>query len=125
GALPAEGPWRVHFHVPLHHEPAAPLAATTDVLRAAVDAVRAAPHGDEAHLDVETYTWAVLPEGAATDSLVAGIAAELRWATTHLAATHLAAAHDVAAAGTARTEPPSGPTADDAAADPGMTRRTA
>ncbi|WP_206158419.1 metabolite traffic protein EboE [Cellulosimicrobium sp. SL-1] len=125
GALPAEGPWRVHFHVPLHHEPAAPLAATTDVLRAAVDAVRAAPHGDEAHLDVETYTWAVLPEGAATDSLVAGIAAELRWATNHLAATHLVAAHDVAAAGTARTEPPSGPTADDAAADPGTTRRTA
>ena len=105
--------------------PPAPRAAPTDVLRAAVDAVRAAPHGDEAHLDVETYTWAVLPEGAATDSLVAGIAAELRWATTHLAATHLAAAHDVAAAGTARTEPPSGPTADDAAADPGMTRRTA
>src|SRR5690606_38335267 len=22
GALPAAGPWRVHFHVPLHHEPA-------------------------------------------------------------------------------------------------------
>ncbi|MFD4993142.1 metabolite traffic protein EboE [Cellulosimicrobium cellulans] len=84
--LPGEGPWRVHFHVPLHHEPAAPLAATTDVLRDAVDAVRSAPHGDEAHLDVETYTWAVLPEGAATDSLVAGIAAELRWATTHLTA---------------------------------------
>ncbi|MGN6240673.1 MAG: metabolite traffic protein EboE [Cellulosimicrobium cellulans] len=87
-ALPGEGPWRVHFHVPLHHEPAAPLAATTDVLRDAVDAVRAAPHGDEAHLDVETYTWSVLPEGAATASLVAGIAAELRWATTHLTAEH-------------------------------------
>ncbi|MFF2269619.1 metabolite traffic protein EboE [Cellulosimicrobium cellulans] len=84
--LPGEGPWRVHFHVPLHHEPAAPLAATTDVLRDAVDAVRTAPHGDEAHLDVETYTWSVLPEGAATDSLVAGIAAELRWATDHLTA---------------------------------------
>jgi len=82
--LPGEGPWRVHFHVPLHHEPAAPLAATTAVLREAVDAVRAAPHGDEAHLDVETYTWAVLPEGAATDSLVAGIASELRWATREL-----------------------------------------
>ncbi|MBD5786178.1 metabolite traffic protein EboE [Cellulosimicrobium terreum] len=84
--LPAQGPWRVHFHVPLHHEPAAPLAATTDVLRTAVEAVRSAAHGEDAHLDVETYTWAVLPEGAATDSLVAGIAAELRWATTHLAA---------------------------------------
>lgn len=84
GALPAAGPWRVHFHVPLHHEPQAPLAATTDVLRAAVAAVDAAPHGADAHLDVETYTWSVLPEGAATDSLVAGIAAELRWATARL-----------------------------------------
>ncbi|MFF2623480.1 metabolite traffic protein EboE [Oerskovia jenensis] len=98
--LPGEGPWRVHFHVPLHHEPAPPLAATTDVLRAAVEAVRAAPHGDEAHLDVETYTWAVLPPGSPAfpvpspagdavgggrvEPLVAGIAAELRWATEHL-----------------------------------------
>ena len=31
--LPAEGPWRVHFHVPLHLAPRAPLTATTDVLR--------------------------------------------------------------------------------------------
>lgn len=91
--LPGEGPWRVHFHVPLHHEPAPPLAATTDVLRDAVAAVRAAPHGHEAHLDVETYTWAVLPPGSpafpssspsAVEPLVAGIAAELRWATEHL-----------------------------------------
>ena len=84
GALPAQGPWRVHFHVPLHHEPQAPLEATSEVLRTAVAAVRETPHGEDAHLDVETYTWSVLPEGAATDSLVAGIAAELRWATTHL-----------------------------------------
>jgi sugar phosphate isomerase/epimerase len=87
GRLPAHGPWRVHFHVPLHHAPAAPLAATTDVLRAAVAAVAAAPHGDRAHLDVETYTWSVLPADVRPDGpaeLVAGIAAELRWARDHL-----------------------------------------
>ncbi|MBI9115583.1 metabolite traffic protein EboE [Sanguibacter sp. YZGR15] len=83
-ALPGTGPWRVHFHVPLHHEPAPPLAATTDVLRAAVRAVVATPHGLEAHLDVETYTWSVLPPGSRDVSLVAGIAAELRWALDHL-----------------------------------------
>ncbi len=88
--LPGTGPWRVHFHVPLHHEPAAPLSATTDVLREAVAAVRRAPYGDEAHLDVETYTWSVLPSGAVavppdgTEPLVAGIADELRWAVAHL-----------------------------------------
>jgi hypothetical protein len=80
----------VHFHVPLHHEPAPPLASTTGVLREAVAAVRAAPHGAEAHLDVETYTWSVLPpdvlpDGA--DELVSGIAAELRWARENLPTT--------------------------------------
>lgn len=82
--LPGTGPWRVHFHVPLHHRPEAPLESTTDVLTTAVAAVRDAPHGDEAHLDVETYTWSVLPGGAG--DLVDGIAAELRWAGEHLVA---------------------------------------
>ena len=80
--LPAEGPWRVHFHVPLHLAPTPPLAATTDVLREACAAVRATAHGDEAHLDIETYTWSVLPGGVS--DLVAGIAAEVRWAVDAL-----------------------------------------
>lgn len=87
GGLPSEGPWRVHVHVPLHARPAAPLQATTDLLRDAVTAVLRGPHGDAAHLDVETYTWAVLPDelaARAADDLVAGIAAELRWAVDHL-----------------------------------------
>ncbi|MEG3616799.1 metabolite traffic protein EboE [Isoptericola haloaureus] len=89
GGLPRTGPWRVHFHVPLHHDPAPPLSATTDVLRTAVDAVARAPHGRETHLDVETYTWGVLPADVlptGADELVAGIAAELRWAADHLEA---------------------------------------
>lgn len=77
-ALPTEGPWRVHFHVPLHLQPRAPLTATTEVLATALAAVRSIPHGDEAHVDVETYTWSVLPD--AVDDLVAGIAGEVRWA---------------------------------------------
>jgi hypothetical protein len=87
GGLPGAGPWRVHVHVPLHARPAAPLQATTDLLRDAVTAVLRGPHGDAAHLDVETYTWAVLPDelaARAADDLVAGIAAELRWAVDHL-----------------------------------------
>lgn len=83
-SLPGQGPWRVHFHVPLHLAPRAPLTATTDVLVAALDAVRSIPHGDEAHVDVETYTWSVLPD--AVDDLVAGIAGEVRWAADALVA---------------------------------------
>ncbi|GAA3684586.1 metabolite traffic protein EboE [Lentzea roselyniae] len=74
--LPAEHPWRVHFHVPLHAVPPAPLTSTTDVLVAAVAAV-----DPGTHVEVETYTWTVLP-GAG--DLADGIAAELRWAAQHL-----------------------------------------
>lgn len=81
-ALPGEGPWRVHFHVPLHLAPTPPLTATTDVLVTVLDAIRGIPHGDEAHVDVETYTWTVLPGGV--DDLVAGIAGEVRWAAAAL-----------------------------------------
>ncbi len=82
--LPGRDPWRVHFHVPLHARPAAPLSATTEVLR---DAVRAlAAHGPLPHVEVETYTWSVLPGAIGQDDtgLVRGIAAELRWAREHL-----------------------------------------
>lgn len=70
--LPGEGPWRVHFHLPLHADPPAPLRSTTAVLRGALAQLRGSPH-----VEVETYTWSVLRGGA---DLVEGIAAELRWA---------------------------------------------
>ncbi len=83
--LPGDGPWRVHFHVPLHMVPDAPLSATTDVLLAAVDAVVGARPEHDVHIDVETYTWAVLPEPPA--DLAAGIASELVWAQRELMGT--------------------------------------
>jgi sugar phosphate isomerase/epimerase len=73
--LPAEHPWRVHFHVPLHVQPS-PLRSTTDVLVAAMAAVVPGTH-----VEVETYTWNVLADAG---DLTDGIAAELRWAREHL-----------------------------------------
>lgn len=80
--LPGNGPWRVHFHVPLHMVPDAPLSATTSVLLDAVAAVTAANPTHDVHLDIETYTWSVLPEPP-TD-LASGIASELAWAQQNL-----------------------------------------
>ncbi|TCP56107.1 sugar phosphate isomerase/epimerase [Tamaricihabitans halophyticus] len=82
--LPGVGTQRVHFHVPLHAEPTAPLVATTGVLRAALAAVTAV--GPLPHLEVETYTWQVLPEprGSTRVDVVAGTAAELDWANRTL-----------------------------------------
>jgi hypothetical protein len=52
--------WRVHFHVPLHASPGAPFSDTRDHLIGALDWLRAHP-GACTHLEMETYTWEVLP----------------------------------------------------------------
>lgn len=80
-----DGPWRVHYHVPLHAAPAAPLTSTVPVLRAALREVLRQAACD--HFDVETYTWGVLPEEQRPRDkagLAAGIAAELAFAQTEL-----------------------------------------
>lgn len=86
-ALPGEQPWRIHFHLPLHATPQPPLASTDAEL---VTAARALLGGEQAltdHLEVETYTWTVLPEDQRPvddAGLVAGLAAELDHARRHL-----------------------------------------
>ncbi|MGI5523219.1 metabolite traffic protein EboE [Micromonospora sp. CA-259024] len=84
-ALP--GPWRVHYHVPLHAPPEEPLGSTLPVLRAALAALFTGPTAGCDHLDVETYTWGVLPAARrpGTDAeLAVGIAAELAFARDEL-----------------------------------------
>lgn len=79
------GPWRVHFHVPLHAEPEPPLATTRDVLLDALRALVGGPAARTDHLEVETYTWSVLPAGhRAERDLADGIAAELAWTRDRL-----------------------------------------
>ena len=73
--------WRVHFHVPVDAESLGPLGTTRDDLRRALACV--AEDLDHApHLEVETYTWEVLP-GAERPDLVSGLTRELN-ATTAL-----------------------------------------
>jgi sugar phosphate isomerase/epimerase len=75
------GPWRIHYHVPLHALPSPPLSSTVPVLRQAVRELLA--RTDCEHYDVETYTWGVLPPAqrpADAAGLADGIAAELAFA---------------------------------------------
>jgi sugar phosphate isomerase/epimerase len=77
-----ERPWRVHFHVPLGQAPEPPLAATTDDLRHSLDVLVGGETALTDHLEVETYTWTVVPETVRpTDdaALAASIAGELAW----------------------------------------------
>ncbi|WP_165987307.1 metabolite traffic protein EboE [Streptomyces sp. YIM 98790] len=82
GPLPGNGPWRVHFHVPVHQRPEPPLEATQDHLESTLRALFAGPAPLTDHVEAETYTWSVLPESRRPDgdaALAAGLAAELRW----------------------------------------------
>lgn len=79
GGLPGAGEWRIHHHQPIH---LGGDATTQDVIVATLDALLAGPAALTHHLDVETYTWSVLPEQlrpSSDDELAAGIAKELRW----------------------------------------------
>jgi hypothetical protein len=83
------GPWRVHFHVPVHAAPDPPLHSTIDVLRTALDVLVGGETAVCDHLDVETYTWSVLPPAqrpASPAELAEGIAAELRFTRDELLA---------------------------------------
>ncbi|MEY7978467.1 metabolite traffic protein EboE [Streptomyces pilosus] len=78
--LPDGGPWRSHFHVPLHAAPAPPLTSTLPVLKTVLSRLVGGPQPLTHHLEVETYTWQALPpdlrpRGRA--QLADGIAAEL------------------------------------------------
>lgn len=66
--------WRVHFHVPVDAESLGPLQTTRPDIERALTAVKALPYAP--HLEVETYTWEVLP-GNSTVSLVDGLTAEV------------------------------------------------
>lgn len=86
--LPADRPWRVHFHVPLHADPpaASGLRNTRAELAQVFDVLAKRP-ALTPHLEVETYTWSVLPAPQRpTDhgALIAGIAAELAWVENEL-----------------------------------------
>ncbi|MEC7558064.1 MAG: metabolite traffic protein EboE [Planctomycetota bacterium] len=85
GSPPAEWleaeAWRVHFHVPVDADSLGPLGTTRADLRLALDTV-ASDIEYSPHLEVETYTWEVLPGSEQLD-LVSGLANELN-ATTEL-----------------------------------------
>ena len=66
--------WRVHFHVPVDADHLGPLGTTRPELIRALHAFGQLPY--EPHLEVETYTWPVLP-GVASRDVTRGMAREL------------------------------------------------
>lgn len=85
--LPGASPWRVHFHVPLHADPTPPLRSTRDHLARSLDVLLGGESAHVDHVEVETYTWQVLPDGQRPGDAAAladGIAAEVAWVRDRL-----------------------------------------
>lgn len=78
----ADTEWRVHFHVPIFLDQLAPFSSTQAFIREVLALHRARPVS--AHLEVETYTWDVLPESFRSGSVDAAVARELAWVRSEL-----------------------------------------
>lgn len=88
GALAAkklgETEWRVHFHVPIFLAEMKDFGTTQAFLLDVLDLHHADPISQ--HLEVETYTWDVLPPSYRDVDLSTAIARELNWVRQRLAA---------------------------------------
>jgi sugar phosphate isomerase/epimerase len=78
----ADGEWRIHCHVPVFLSDLGEVGSTQADLEAVLAAFR---NGESApHLEVETYTWDVLPEKWRTGSKAADIAREISFCAARL-----------------------------------------
>jgi hypothetical protein len=81
---PPAGEWRVHFHVPLHSPPVSTFDNTSDHLLGTMDLLQADPTLCS-HLEMETYTWEVLPDELRERDVVDQIVSEYHWTLCALA----------------------------------------
>jgi sugar phosphate isomerase/epimerase len=69
--------WRIHCHVPLCREHLGPFMSTQAFVRTLM-----AMLGDESvspHLEIETYTWSVLPRDYRDEDIVTSVVREMQW----------------------------------------------
>lgn len=82
GADSGEREWRIHFHVPIWSENLDVFASTQPFLRDILGLHRTEPISR--HLEVETYTWNVLPAHLRGESMETDITRELEWVLDRL-----------------------------------------
>lgn len=81
-AVGGEGEWRVHFHVPLFLEQLGSFRNTQPFLREILALHREEPVST--HLEVETYTWDVLPAEHRTVDVATAVSREMQWVLDRL-----------------------------------------
>jgi sugar phosphate isomerase/epimerase len=76
--------WRIHFHVPLFRRELGRFTNTQDYLMNVLGLLRRDAY--TGHLEVETYTWDVLPPEYRREDIVTAVARELEWVVGQFAA---------------------------------------
>jgi len=74
--------WRVHFHVPIFLDDFGSYKSTQFFIKDMLQLHKADPISD--HLEVETYTWGVLPDELKTENMQDAIIRELQWVQSQL-----------------------------------------
>lgn len=77
------GEWRIHFHIPLHAPETAILGTTADHIRGALDVLQDDP-SICSHLEMETYTWEVLPPKLRQPTVEKMLIGEYSWTLAQL-----------------------------------------
>jgi hypothetical protein len=75
--------WRSHFHVPVFLKDLGPMQSTQFALEQALAMHKQTPLSR--HLEIETYTWDVLPDHLKTGDIVEYVCRELEWVKGQLA----------------------------------------
>jgi hypothetical protein len=76
--------WRTHFHVPVFLDDLGPFRTTRFAIEQALDAHLADPQST--HLEIETYTWDVLPAHLKSGDIDDYVERELEWVRGRLVA---------------------------------------
>jgi len=76
--------WRIHFHIPLHSKPTPLFDTTADHLLGVMDVLRENPSLCS-HVEMETYTWEVLPPELKNRNVVDQLVAEYQWTLRQMA----------------------------------------
>lgn len=74
--------WRIHFHVPVFIDTLGAFSSTRNFLVEILALHKANPISP--HLEIETYTWDVLPDAVRSDSVDKDIQREIRWVMEQL-----------------------------------------
>jgi hypothetical protein len=75
--------WRIHFHIPLHSRPTPLFGTTSEHIHGVMDLLRSDPSLCS-HIEMETYTWEVMPPEMKNRNVVDQLVGEYNWTLQQL-----------------------------------------